>query len=135
MQIIKHKAKRKDNKEWVEGFLFFKIYEFVIQQFEPISPSFQDPAGNPDNYEIYKIIPETICQFTTQQDKNKKDLYQNDICKYKDDSGTERIGIIKWCDYKWILEAIDGDDEGNQDIDLHPDYEIEKIGNIHDKGD
>jgi len=56
-------------------------------------------------------------QFTGFEDINNKEAYHKDICKYKDQSGTEQKGIIEW-DNGWFLDAIDGDDEGNQCVDL-----------------
>lgn len=73
-------------------------------------------------------------QFTGLKDKNGKEMFHLDICRYKDDSGTWQTGIIK--DKGWLefyIEAIGGDDEGNQDQQLHPDYQkdYEVIGNIY----
>ena len=70
-------------------------------------------------------------QFTGRKDKNGKEDYHKDICKYKDDSGTKQIGIIEQIGGCWKLIAIGGDDEGNQDNCL---FEIEhkNIGNIYE---
>lgn len=61
------------------------------------------------------------------------EIYEDDVCRYKDESGKEQIGKVTWYGYKWAIEAFDGDDEGNQDIELHP-YDLKKvevIGNIY----
>ncbi len=69
-------------------------------------------------------------QFVGVNDKNKKEICNGDIIKYKDESNTPQIGIVKDCGYlKFYIEAIGGDDEGNQDLEIHPDYEFEIIGN------
>jgi uncharacterized phage protein (TIGR01671 family) len=75
-----------------------------------------------------------VMQFTGLLDKNGKDIYFSDVCKYKDDSGSWQIGVVKDYGYlKGYIEAIGGDDEGNQDGELHPDYQkdYEVLGNIY----
>lgn len=75
-----------------------------------------------------------LMQFTGLLDKNGKEIYFSDIIKYKDESGKKQIGIVKDYDYfVGYIEAIGGDDEGNQDLELHPDYsqDCEVIGDIY----
>lgn len=72
-----------------------------------------------------------ILQYTGRNDRKNNEVYFGDICRYWDDSNTEQIGVVKDYGYSHAyIEAIGGDEEGNQDIDLHPDYDIEVIGNV-----
>jgi len=64
-----------------------------------------------------------------------KEIYESDVCKYYDDSNTEQIGAVVWSDGAYYLEALGGDDEGNQDIQLHPAAIIFVVGNIHENSD
>jgi len=75
-----------------------------------------------------------LMQFIGLKDKNGKEIYNDFIVKYKDEHGEEQIGVVIDLGYKIYIEAVLGDEEGNQDLELHPDYckEIEVIGNIYE---
>lgn len=68
------------------------------------------------------------------KDKNGKLIYESDIVKYIDYAGRNQIGVINWWEFCYFANALGGDDEGNQDIELHPDYlkDIEVVGNIYE---
>lgn len=76
-----------------------------------------------------------IMQYVGLLDKNKKEGCRLDIVKYFDDSNTAQIGIIKDREYlSFYIEAVGGDEEGNQDGELHPDIKFEIIGNTCEHG-
>lgn len=117
MREILFKAKRIDNGEWVEGYLFKtqeNTYIAYNNQFD------DDLFLSPPN--IFIVIDEkTICQYTGLTDKNGCKIWENDIMKYVWD-GKECIDVIEYQEpiftysnsFRWSL------------------YEDEVIGNIFD---
>lgn len=120
MRVIKFRGKRLDNGEWVYGDLL---------RMHGVPYIYPDPA--PNGWNDYKVIPDTVGQFTGLLDKNGKEIYEGDIVA--NDFGNAYIVnmVVEWCtDGYWALHEIDGDDT----MHFVADYlkEIELIGNIHD---
>lgn len=83
LENIKFKAKRLDNREWVEGDLMKESYSARIIEH----------TSKADNW--IAVDPSTVCQFTGQTDKNGTPIYEGDIVIYKDNNA-ERRGDIVW---------------------------------------
>lgn len=125
-RTIKFRGKRL-NGEWAYGDLV---------QYEDGTASLFVGTDEEGFGRYYPINPETVGQFTGLKDIAGRDAYFDDIVKYRDQSGMPRVGVIKDHGYfKGYIEAVDGDDEGSQDGELHPDEPFEIIGNIHENSD
>ena len=89
MREILFKAKRVDNGEWVDGYLFdngfdgeekkYFIGGLIIEKYNGTACDEWDITG----IDFYEIDPETICQFTGLCDKNRKKIWENDIVNTK----------------------------------------------------
>lgn len=123
-------AKRMDNGEWVEGFLFQLCYDSIFCWCignEPLSPNdYSELCGF--NREWFYIDESTICQCTGLMDKNGKLIWENNV-------------VTGWFDDKRITGYIKYGSNGifyierNELYGIHLDNSqdwLEVIGNIFD---
>ena len=145
------RAKRKDGQGEVKGWLFYRDVKGYKKAF--ILQDVWTMTGYNDRkiwmFDEIEVIPSTISMKTYQLDKAKEMIYgsfdlegfgmtnDGDRAKFKDDSGTWQVGNVSTYEghMKFMLFADDGDDEGNQDKELHPfDIdEVEIIGKQYDE--
>ena len=141
------KAKRLDNGEWVQGYLFDDGFEngrmfvggLVIEEYNGTACDDWSITG----IDFYEVDPSTICQCTGLKDKNGKLIWENDVVKCVDvNAETEFFAVVEFGNpngfYSWgyQLKHIWGY-EPNLDILLWIDMEetgatCEIIGNIFD---
>lgn len=117
-----YKAKRTDNGEWVQGYLF-GIWEkrYILWGMTNDIPN------------MIEVDQSTICQCTGLKDKNGNLIWENDIvraCWQDNEAQCEEIAQVAWDEfgyYPWLDEYhCDGCDLFNEVLD------IEVIGNIFD---
>lgn len=75
---IKFKAKRKDNNEWVYGYVIKSPYDTYY-----IYPILDKRHRNWLHCPLAEVIPETICEYTNLKDKNDVEIYENDDVRCK----------------------------------------------------
>lgn len=129
MREILFKAKRIDNGEWVEGFLF-KTQEHTYiaygRQFD------DDLFISPQNIFIM-VDKDTICQYTGLTDKNGNKIWENDVVKHYNNPNEPTqfvIGAIYWNEDNVRYERSSKYEHAKFSVLYDCVYEV--IGNIFD---
>ena len=150
MREILFRGKRTDSVEWIEGYLNQHrggvIFDCCCNAISANDYYINDWVAKIDTdlYGcVYKIIPETVVQFTGLTDRNGVRIFEGDIVKCTDTiNDFEFNAVVEFGnpngEYNWgyQLKFISGE-ESNFDILCWVDMEetgayIEIIGNVHD---
>lgn len=110
-----YKAKRLDNGEWVQGYLY-GIWEkrYILWGMANDIPN------------MIEIDPSTICQCTGLKDKNGRLIWENDIVKINNSRGNV---LITFRDFE-IICTIPNEKYYKHRLEYDTEYEV--VGNIFD---
>ena len=117
-----YKAKRKDNNEWIQGYLY-GIWERRYILWGMIN----------DIPNMAEVDPETVCQCTAMPDKNGKLIFENDILSGHIDVGfpeDETRKRVVWHENGWCTNELRCDDY--EELDDFDSENFEVIGNMID---
>ena len=127
------KAKRTDNGEWVQGYLFDDGFEngrmfvggLVIEEYHGTACDDWSITG----INFCEVDQSTICQCTGLKDKNGKMIWENDIIKCK-----FGIAVAVWDKSEWRIKCVK-DNIWRKDLHywvVEDNQRTEVIGNIFD---
>lgn len=100
------RGKRKDNGQWVEGFLLMECNHSTCSW--NLSIEYKTERSGVFSYAVAEVIPETVGQYTGIEDKNGIKIFDGHIVKlYLED--TIETGVIRYSESKcrFVLEAND----------------------------
>lgn len=125
MRTIKFRGKRLDGQGWVYG--WYQPYKNDVAAF------IGNYSGITDIPTIYKVLPESVGQWTGKIDINGVEIYQGDIVNsghLKADEWIPSIAVIEWDeDFAMFRQVLKGVNEGLEQL---MDVPCEVIGNIID---
>ena len=139
MREILFRAKRIDNGEWTEGYVFeLQPSQYVICDRKQYDRASALPVWEFLRYCTHEINPETLCQYTGLKDKNGNRIWENDIvvCKqYIDGNFIDyhiEFGFVEMKHGAYGLHRDRPDAYYRPFKDWLEDYEYEVLGNVFD---
>jgi len=97
---FKFQGKREDNGKWVQGDLLYLNGSWISRK-EKASLSLEN---------VFKVQPETVCQYANKKDKYGEEIYSGDVIKIYDKQATW-VGEVYFNENKlaWMIRTKDYD--------------------------
>ena len=126
-----YKAKRTDNGEWVIGNLITNVFFRSGQNIPYILCPNKTEYDCFEDFSVFEVQPDTICQCTGSPDRNGKLIWENDVVKgkyYEKGNSHRHIGQVSYIGNSYKVVGVK-QYRGYHDS-LNGSYEV--LGNIFD---
>lgn len=125
MRKILFRAKRKDNKQWIQGLPACGIFtkEQEITHIDTETQEFDSP---------YEIIPETVSQYTGREDKFGNPIFEGDVVRTQYGRACSVVWFNSPVFVGWDLYALEDKHSPPDEDALWNSHYLEVIGNIFD---
>jgi len=125
------RGKRVITGEWEYGYYYrakFKISDRTLCDYI----STPRPAKRNKGSDVFMVQPKTIGQFTGFYDKNKKEIYEDDIIQYYEKKLLITMSVLLGIKLKILNKPFNNTFEYDNGDILYESGKIEIIGNTHD---
>jgi len=120
------RGKRKDNGEWVYG-IFHEDLCVIAEYGNHVYDE-----GTLTLLSAYRVVPETVGEFTGLMDRKKNHIFEGDIVRNVTSRHPE-LGVIRWCERDVRFEIIWGSNPGGIRLSAcSSEVEYDVFGNVHD---
>ena len=121
------RGKRTDTGEWIEGYFGQSVDSFIIQDHGLV-------AGH---FKVFKVVPETVGQFTGLTDIHGVKIFEGDIIKQYEKTQfgdpVSDFGLVKWDNKECMLFRTSTRIGKDRLVTSRDIYEV--VGNIYDNPD